>query len=162
MNGVFDSQTSGNDWSARRHMLHERIEQSVSPNPSPRVQAAVLDSLEQQMSDAESELGQVLDELAKIFIFTNAEDVKMFLRSHRGIPSLLIEAVPHFQKCFSNVPLALDVVTEEGSPRTIYVLAQWKEERKQAKKALRNFDEQWWLKNLSKAGGKVVFDYELI
>lgn len=162
MNGVLDSQTSGNGWNTRRRMLHERIEQLILPDPSPRVQAAVFDGLEQQMSDAENELGQLLDELGKIFVFISSEDVKTFLRGHRGIPSLLIEAAPHFRKAFGNAPLALDVVTEEGNPRTIYALAQWGEERREAKKALRDFDEQWWISNLQKAGGKVVFDYELV
>lgn len=161
MNGILDDQTSGNDWTSRSRMLHERIVQSLSPDPSPHIQQDVFESLEQQMNEAETELQRMVEKLSKTFVFTNREDVKTFLRSHRGIPSILIEAAPHFQKAFTNVPLALDVATEEGAPRTIYVLAQWRDERTRAKQALRNFDEQWWLSNLSKAGGKVVFDYEL-
>lgn len=162
MNGIIDDQTSGNDWTPRRRMLHEGMAQPVSANPSPHIQHAVLESLEQQMDQAETELHRMLEELARTFVFSDREDVKTFLRSNRGIPSILIESTPHFRRAFSNVPLVLDVATEEGAPRTIYVLAQWKGERAQAKRSLREFDEHWWLDNLAKAGGKIVFDYELV
>jgi hypothetical protein len=53
-------------------------------------------------------------------------------------------------------------MSEDGPPTAIYALALWRGERKLARLALQRFDETWWLNNLKKAGGRIVFDYELV
>ena len=162
MNGVFDTQFSRNDWSGSRRMLHERMDQSMRAVPEPRDQNSVLARLEQQMAEAETEFSLLAEQLASKYVFRTPGEVKAFLRSHRGTPSVILEATPHLREAFGDVPIVLDVATEEGASRTIYVLAMWKADRMAAREALKTFDHTWWLNNLSKAAGKVVFDYELV
>lgn len=162
MNGVMDAQFSRNDWSGSRRMLHERIDQSIPAVPEPLDQSSVFVRLEQQMAEAETEFSLLAEQLASNYVFRTPGEVRSFLRSHRGTPSIILEATPYLREAFGDVPIVLDVATEEGASRTIYVLAMWKADRTSAREALKKFDHTWWLKNLSKAAGKVVFDYELV
>jgi hypothetical protein len=163
MNGDLDKQTSGNDWGSNRStMLHERLQHAISAIPAPKAQQFVIDDLERQMADHDDEFREMLGVLRHTFVFTNQLQVESFLRSNRALPAILVEAAPHFSAVFPDVPLALDIMTEEGAPRTIYALALWRGDRTKAKQALKGFDEKWWLDNARKAAGKIVFDYELL
>src|SRR5271163_1797130 len=160
MNGILDKQTSDNDWQPPvRAMLHERLQSDFSPTPSrQKAQDLVIDELERQMSEHNAEFAGMLDRLKHLFIFTNAEAVENFLRSYRALAPILIDAEPFFREAFNKTPLALDVMNEEGAARTIYALALWRGEREKARAALRTFDEKWWLDNMRKTSGKIVFD----
>ena len=163
MNGAIDKQTSGNDWSAvlKRSMLHERLQKETQPPPSDPDQKTVIDDYEHQMSEHEQAFTDLLGKLQQSFVFSDTTEVESFLRMNRSIAPLLVEAAPHFHEYFKDSPLILDVMAEEGNPRTINVLAYWRGEREKAREALNAFDENWWMDNLRKASGKIVFDYEL-
>ena len=163
MNGVLDEQTSGNQWDFRsRTMLHESLHPDFSPTPNAKVQLFVIDDWEQQMAAHDGDFAATLKTLQQFFIFTNPEDVENFLRSHRSLVPILLDAAPHFRQSFAQAPLALDIMNDEGAPRTIYALALWRGNRADAKAALNTFDDQFWLDNLRKAAGRIVFDYELL
>jgi hypothetical protein len=53
-------------------------------------------------------------------------------------------------------------MTEEGATRTIYAIAQSRDDVSEARKALRNFEDNWWLQNLSKSAGRIAFDYDTL
>jgi len=77
--------------------------------------------------------------------------------------ALLLEAVRPLRMAF-------------GEKRLIYVRVQFSDDdtllrvavqlpvslsNDQAERALRSFDEHWWLKNCQRSGGALVFDYEI-
>jgi hypothetical protein len=163
MNGLLISnQTSGENWDQPVYvMLHERM-QTGSSQP-PISQDSIFENLENQMVQQESEFTDTLAKLRHEFIFSNVAPVQSFLTTHRALASILIEAVDYLKDCFGqDTPLALEIVSEEGPARAIYALALWKKDRAEARAALNRFDEIWWMRNLKKAGGRIVFDYELI
>ena len=113
--------------------------------------------------DVDTKFQDTLDILKRKFIFKHADAVEAFLRSHRGSSSVLLEAAPYMAQAFGEqTPLALEIMQEDDSPRTIYALAMWRGERAKAREARTNFDESWLMPNLKKAAGRIVFDYELI
>jgi hypothetical protein len=138
MNGVLDEQTSGNDWGANRSaMLHEGLQRASWAVPAPNVQQFEIDDLERQMSEQDDEFGKMLGILRHTFVFTNQSDVECFLRANRALPAILLEAGSYFCAAFPDVPLALDIMTDEGAPHTIYALALWRGDRAKAKQALK-------------------------
>jgi len=163
MNGAIDKQTSGNDWSSTfgKSMLHERLHEEAVPASSESEQQTVIHEYERQMLDHEQAFEELLRKIRQSFILADPAEVESFLRMNRSVAPMLVEAAPHFLEYFKDSPLVLDVMAEEGAPRTINVLAFWRGEREEARRALTDFDENWWIDNLQKASGKIVFDYEL-
>jgi hypothetical protein len=143
-------------------MLHDTLQRVVPQIADQRTQQLVIDDLERQMADHEVDFARVLTELQKLFVFIDQEEIAGFLRSNRSLATILADSAPSLTEAFPGTPLALDMMIEEGAPRTIYALALWHGDRASARKALNDFDERWWLANMRKAAGRVVFDYELM
>jgi hypothetical protein len=163
MNGLLVSdQASGNDWSQPEgYMLHERSQPGFIQDA--RHQNSVFESLEEQMAQQESEFADTIARLRGEFIFTNPAPVQSFLRTHRALASVLLEAVGYLKECFgTDTPLALEIVSDEAPAALIYALALWEKDRQGSRDALSRFDETWWMNSQKKAGGRIVFDYELL
>jgi len=120
-------------------------------------------------NERDQELDRMMEEretaikrLRTLYVFDDPSTVINFLRLHRTVSSLLAEAVPFLRRCFDvHSILRLRVVPDENSFGTIYGLVEWKSTVESARKALRTFDEDWWIAASSKASGKVMFDYQL-
>jgi len=163
MNGTLDSQTSDNHWNQPvRMMLHDTLQRAIPDKIDQPTQQLVIDDLERQMDDHEADFARAMAELQKIFVFTRPEEISGFLRSNRSLVTILIDAAAPFTEAFPNSSVALDIMTEDGASRTIYALANWHGDRTTARNALKDFDERWWLTNMRKAAGRIVFDYELM
>jgi hypothetical protein len=164
MNGLLDSQTSSNNWGlAAQSMLHECIQADTQRRTNWSYDHSMFKDMERQILFGETEFQDTLDMLKSRFIFSNAEAVKDFLKTHRGLAAVLLEAAPYMAKAFGEkTPLALEIMPEDGLPHTIYALAMWRGECARSRNALNNFDESWLMRNLKKAAGRIVFDYELI
>ena len=144
-----------------QRMLHEGTQEHSSPEL--RYESSVFEDLEKQMAEQEAEFSATLENLKRQFIFTNIAPIEAFLRTHRALVYVLLEGVPYLKDCFgTETPLALEIMSDEGPSRSIYALALWRGERKESRAALHRFDEIWWMNNLKKAGGRIVFDYELL
>ena len=123
---------------------------------------SVVDGWENQMADHERFFNASIDTVKRFFIF-GSTDVEQFLRSHRALVQILLDAVPHFKASFGDQrPLALEVITEDRPPQVIYALAMWDGETAKSRVALADFDQKWWLANSRKAGGRIVFDCQLV
>jgi hypothetical protein len=163
MNGLLGNQTSSNDWVFPPPvMLHEGIQKPPTNWATPRNGGSFIKELERQMVE-QAEFAEATKELKKQFIFNDATAIEFFLRTHRMLVPILLESVPYLRKSFGQeTPLALEIMSDDGPPRAIYVLALWRGDRIDSRAALRDFDEAWWINNLEKAGGGIVFDYELL
>jgi hypothetical protein len=96
------------------------------------------------------------------YVFEDRIQVESFLRDHRAIVGLLIEAAPQVKRYFgADIPVRLGVSFEEDGSRTLQALAVWKGAIKDAKAALEAFDMAWWLQNSRRGSGDIVLDYEL-
>jgi hypothetical protein len=126
-------------------------------------QDSVFGNLERQLAQQESEFADAIAKLRSDFIFSNTGSVQAFLSTHRALASILLEAVDYLKDCFGpDTPLMLEIASDDGPARAIYALALWKKDRAESRAALKKFDEIWWMNNLRKAGGRIVFDYELL
>jgi hypothetical protein len=86
--------------------------------------------------------------------------VAKFLSSHRSLPHVLNEAVPHLKKFFGeDVVVNLEVSDEEDGPQTLYAVVIWRGTVEAAEAALERFDDSWWLDNSMKTD--LTFTYEL-
>ena len=152
------NQTSGNTWAPRTARLYHRQQPTQTHS---RVQEFDFAELEAQIAQ-QRQLGNVLGSLKREFIFTDTKAVENFIANNRAVVPLLLEAVPHLRENFGSVPLTLEIIAEDGPPRSISAFVLWRGERTAARSALKHFDESWWMNNLKRAAGRVVFDYELI
>jgi len=159
---LLSDQTSGDRWSQPGDvMLHERTQPGVEIVPID--EDSVFESLEHQMAQQESEFADAVTRLRREFIFVNAAPVRSFLKAHRALASVLLEATAPLRECFGvDTPLALEIAFEDGPATAIYALAIWAGDASESRAALNRFDEIWWMDNLGKAGRRIVFDYELI
>jgi hypothetical protein len=104
-----------------------------------------------------------LNDVRARYVFSEPAEVELFLKDHRTIPGLLLEAAAYLRNCFGPiVPLRLTVSLEEDGSRTLQALAVWNGPLNEAKNALARFDMDWWLDNCRRSSGRTIFDYELI
>jgi hypothetical protein len=143
-------------------MLHTILQQANPDIADQNTQQLIIDDLERQMADHEADFAEVLAKVKKLFVFMEQKEIETFLRSNRSLAAILIDSAGPFAEAFPQTPIALDIMTEEGATRTIYALALWHGDRAKARQALNTFDEKWWLSNMRKAAGRIVFDYELM
>ena len=142
-------------------MLHENLQAQTSPNNATDLLNELLVDLDSQMEDHDKEFDAALEALRGMYMFSNKDGVTAFLKSNRTVAPLLIEAFPYMSRTFPGAPLLLDLITEEGTPRTINALALWWGKREDARIALKSFDNSWWLDNIAKANGRIIFDYQI-
>jgi hypothetical protein len=167
MNGLLDSQTSGNDWGKPSPEMLYPVFQGVPPRPRPTVTdqfaQRLQEQLEQQMAQFEAAHEDVVAELQRNYVFLNNQSVREFFRTHRTAPQLLIDALVHLRQHFGDgTVLNLRTTVEEYGAETLYVVAMWPGAVQDVRNALDHFDEQWWIANSRQAYGDIAFTYELV
>jgi hypothetical protein len=162
MNGVFNKQTSDNDWSpVVGAMLHEREQDRMSP-VAPLRQQHILDDLEQQMTRHQQEHVTIVNEIARNFAMPRDNSVQEFLSSHRVLPQFLIQAMPHLREHFGDVVFALRAASDEYGWQQLYVDALWPGDSTEAFLAIDRFQDAWWIANSQKTAGQLTFTYRLV
>jgi hypothetical protein len=125
-------------------------------------ESLLLQSYERQMIYFAAEQEADLKRLRAEYVFDGSPAVSDFLKTHRALPGLLLEAVAPLRRSFGAGPiLHLRVQTDNGS-RTLCALVFWKGALSSAKTFLEVFDNTWWLANSHRASGNVTFDFELV
>jgi hypothetical protein len=122
------------------------------PVPDPR----------QQLRQAGAQHEADISAIRRCFVLKDEASVTNFLRDHRTIPQLLMEALPHLEKHFGpHTVFALKATTDEDGSRNLYAVALWTGEAREAMNALDKFEDAWWLANSHPASGSLNFTYEL-
>lgn len=124
---------------------------------------SVLTDLERQMAQFSAEEEEDFKRLRKEYVLVDGSVVEAFLRAHRSLLEVLLDAVTQLRACFgADCVLQLRLGNEEGDASTVVCgFVQWTKSAEIARAALDAFDESWWIKNVGRAAGRVVFDYEL-
>lgn len=159
---LLETQPSRVVWEAHSHaMLHERHQGGMLPVKA--IQSSVFEDLERQMAVQEEEFKASLTTLRKSFIFKSGDTVSAFLKTNRTLIPVLLEATTYLAYFFGeDVPLALEIMSDDGPPSSINALALFHGDSIDARAALDLFDKAWWMVNMRKASGKIVFDYDLV
>jgi hypothetical protein len=157
-------QAAGNSWGNPPHlMLHEIIAVDPTRDIDFSYSNSMFDDMERQIRASEAEFSESIKELREKYVFKNAEAVEYFVKMHRTVAPLLIEAAPQFAAAFGNqAPIALEILPGDETPHSIYALTIWNRDSAEARAALHIFDEGWLAKNFQAINGRIVFDYELI
>jgi hypothetical protein len=95
-------------------------------------------------------------------ILDSNRSVIEFLEQEPALYALLAEAVRHLKDAFGErriVQVRLQS-SDDGSllKAAVQLPADFGDD---PERALQSFDEEWWLKNCSRSGGSLVFDYEI-
>lgn len=121
-----------------------------------------LTEYDREMTRFASAQEEDLKRLLKEFVMENTSSTESFLKNHRSLVEVLLDSVSHLRRSFGgDTTLRLDVGFEEAIPTTIRAAALWKGSLASAREALAQFDESWWLENVKRGRGRIVFDYEL-
>jgi hypothetical protein len=163
MTGLLENrQTSWNNWetSGTARMYHR---QKPAPEPpSGRVQLSDLADLDSQVLRFEAQHDQLMGEIRRLYVMADERSVADYLRSHRRVPQLLVDAVPSLRRFFENAPISLLAKSDENGWDMLYATVQWPGEPQDALAALDRFDDAWWLANSYPAGTTLTFTYKLV
>ena len=164
MNGELDSiQTIGSDWGPPvQAMLHQFAQSNGAPLDS-RIQQSVLDELERQMARFEVEYRNQLADLRRSYVFVNDPHLESFLRDHRTLAQILLEALPQLRQHFGNdTVICLKAPIDASGEQTLFAVVMWPGATKDVRAAIASFDETWWLGNVRRASGNLTITYELV
>lgn len=161
MNAYQDIQTSGIYWPdpARAFLLpfqesphRERLQQ----------RPPVFEDLERQMAEFAAQHEAVLNGLCKYYVIPTDSSVTDFLADHRAIPQILLSAAPHLKAYFGNETIfSLRAPLDESGSRTLYAVVMWPGSPEDVRRALAEFDQEWWMERAGQGAGYITFTYEL-
>jgi hypothetical protein len=155
-------QSVGGEWNKPLWIGDASTMEQYIPSPQSTRPMGVFQDFEEQFTQYITEQEEQLKKLQRNYVFDTAEGVRGFLRTHRSLSELLLEAVPVLKDCFGTDTITLlQVLRDEGVPGTIYGVVVWKDSLASARAALRKFDECWWVRTSKRASGRIVFDYQL-
>lgn len=155
-------QTSGFDWSKRDTGERVYYAQLPARTPDHTIQLSELAEIDAQMARYDDEYRQLIERIRVLYVFQDEETIAGFLRSHRRIPILLINAEPQLRRVLGHVVLSLRATTDEHGWQMLYVSALWPGEPEEALRALDSFDEKWWLAHSYPVGSSLTFTYRLV
>jgi hypothetical protein len=162
MNVAYElNQTSGYDWS-RRTGARVYHQQRAALAPPPRIQLSEFSELETQMKRYEDEHRKLIDKIRSLYVIQDEAFVSEFLRDHRLLPLVLVDAEPHLRQFFKNSVISLRTISDEHGWGMLYAFVEWAGEPDDALHALNAFDDAWWLANSYPAGSALTFTYRLV
>lgn len=110
--------------------------------------------------------------LERHYVFRNDTEVKHFLREYPFLAQLLLDTYSKIQAHFPDSQVFLEVATDYGAfDHTSHAMNNSKElvasisthlHPEEAIEALHEFYDDWWLKVLEKAKGKISFGLEFV
>jgi len=105
---------------------------------------------------------QDVDALDEIYVWDNRPSVLRFIEESR-VRGLLLDARQALDDAFGNDAIkSLSLVRDDEGFDTLFCLVRTRAQLETATRALREFDEHWWLARSEEAAGKVNFDFDLV
>jgi hypothetical protein len=100
--------------------------------------------------------------LDTVYVIEDRPTVLRFIAEHR-LHGMLLQAQKPLDEAFTGKTVKkLSLVQDEEGFETLFCLVMISGEMQPARRALRNFDQQWWLTHAKQVLGKLNFDFELI
>jgi hypothetical protein len=101
-------------------------------------------------------------ELDQEYVFEDRSEVVSFIEQNQ-ILKLLLEAQDPLNAAFGKDTIKKLALTENDEGfTTLFCLIAVTGDVQEARRALRSFDQQWWLANCDSVSGKLNFDFDLI
>ena len=106
--------------------------------------------------------GSTITRLEETYQVDDPPRVFAFIEQNR-LRDLLLQAKGPLNKAFGKtVVKQLHLVRDNQGFETLYCLVMVPGDAREARRALRAFDEHWWLARSDQAGGRLNFDFELV
>ena len=156
---------------------HQPTYNQPRPSLPPQIVfAGLLDSMRQRtfhkspifsgMSDlrpkTQPRAGLDADVLNRQYVMHKAATIRTFVSEHR-LRSTLLEARKHLDAEFGQDSIKkLEIIRDDEGSETLFCSVVVRDNLRQAKVALRRFDDRWWLERIGKVAGKLNFDIELV
>jgi hypothetical protein len=103
-----------------------------------------------------------LEQLKNFYIFEDHSAVTAFIEQNR-LRGLLEQAREPLNAAFGEAALKkLTLVTDDEGSKTLFCLVRVPGDMQEARRALRSFDQRWWLGRSTQAAAKLNFDFELV
>lgn len=110
----------------------------------------------------EGQPDSTLEGLEDEYVIDNRSAVAAFIIQNR-IRGLLLQAREPLNAAFGKGPLKkLTLVTDDEGSKTLFCLVRVPGDMQEARRALRSFDQRWWLGRSTQAAAKLNFDFELV
>ena len=102
-----------------------------------------------------------INNLKKSYMFRD-RGIDRFLESHRGLVSILTQAVAPLREAFgADKIFRLELENQEDGSKMIHAAALCKGSVKEASTALDHFVENWWLDHMNSQTGDLAFIYRI-
>lgn len=102
-------------------------------------------------------------DLERTYVIDDRRAIHDFLQSNRSVLSLLRDATGALSLAFGQDAIKILRVTEDDEgTRAVFCLVAFRGDLHDAMRALRSFDENWWLDRCARVAGKLNFDFELV
>lgn len=136
-------------------------EQPTSQRKRPRPAGAFEDIYGQRVKwEAPSDSG--IKGLEDAYVFEDRSAVAAFIGENR-LRGLLLQARGPLAAAFGEAAVkTLRLVRDDEGFRTLFCLVMVPGDMQEARRALRLFDQQWWVDGCGQAAGKLNFDFELV
>lgn len=107
-------------------------------------------------------LGGPLNGLEGVYVLDDRARVAQFIEQRR-LRNLLLQARGPLTDAFGEAAIKrLSVVEDDEGSRTLLCLVAVPGGINEARRALRSFDQRWWLAHCGNAAGKLNFDFDLV
>ena len=101
-------------------------------------------------------------DLAGLYVIEDRTAVASFIEENR-LRGILLQAREALNAAFSEDAVkTIRLVRDDEGFETLFCLVMVPGDMDDARRALRSFDQQWWLSHSSQAAGKLNFDFELV
>lgn len=128
----------------------------------PRPVQAVLAGTHWNHCNREMPADSTTADLQKRYVIDDASRVAAFVRWNR-LRGLLLEAKGQLDAAFGEAAIKrLLLVNDDEGSLALFCLVIVPGDMEEAVRALRSFDEQWWLARCEQAAGRLNFDFELV
>ena len=103
-----------------------------------------------------------IKDLEDVYVIDDRPAVAAFIEANR-LRSLLLQARNPLNAAFGEESIkTLTLVHDDEGFTTLFCLVMVFGDMQKARRALKSFDQQWWLARSGQVAGKLNFDFELI
>ena len=100
--------------------------------------------------------------LEAVYVIRDRPALASFIKENR-LRGILLEAREPLNAVFGEAAIkTLSLLRDDEGFDILFCLVMVPGDMQEARRALRSFDQRWWLSSAKRAGGKLNFDFELV
>jgi len=138
------------------------LSERLTEQPKPPRPVRPLQDIYSQTVNREIPPHSALKGLEDAYVIDDRSAVAAFIEQNR-LRGLLLQARDPLNAAFGEAAVKmLSLIADDEGCTTLFCLIVVPGDMREARLALRSFDERWWLARSDQAAGKLNFDFELV